>query len=127
MPQPRNAPSRPELPGIEQLTRLLDPLGLLVLTRERVLECFEDAVRRGRMTRSDAQELASAIISLSRQSTDELRADVEQRFGLQRGGARREPEPPEEPIPGYDELTAVQVTARLAPLTPEQLRRVREH
>ena len=128
MPQQRNAPSRPELPGIEQLTRLLDPLGLLVLTRERILEAFEDAVRRGRMTRSDAQELATALINLSRQSTEEVLSELEQRFNPQRGAGRGERRPAREvPIADYDELTAVQVTSRLTDLTAAELRRIREH
>src|SRR3954471_2280282 len=99
MPQVPSSP-KPDTRVLEQLARLVDPLGLLVLTRERILEAFEDAVQRGRMTRSDAQELATALITLGRQSTEEVFSELEQRFGLQRrsapaGGI---------PIPDYDEL-----------------------
>ena len=123
-------PSSPKLDHkvLEQLARLFDPLGLLVLTRERILEAFEDAVRRGRMTRSDAQELATALINLSRQSTEEVLSELEQRFGPQRSGGRGERRGGREiPIADYDELTAVQVTSRLTDLTAAELRRIREH
>jgi hypothetical protein len=120
MPQVPSSP-KPDYRVLEQLARLVDPLGLLVLTRERVLEAFDDAVRRGRMTRSDAQELATALINLSRQSTDEVLSEL----GLR--GERRSAAARGVPIADYDELTAVQIIARLGDLTPEELRRVREH
>ena len=118
MPQPRPAmhddPSRRD-----QIAKLLDPLGLVVITRERVTELLEDAVRRGRMTRDDAQELATALVSRGRQGAEELLVDLEQLLGRPRGETF--------PIPDYDELTAAQVTGRLGDLTPAQLRRVRDH
>jgi polyhydroxyalkanoate synthesis regulator phasin len=129
MPQVPSSP-KPDHRVLEQLAKLVDPLGLLVLTRERVLEAFDDAVRRGRMTRSDAQELATALINLSRQSTDEVLSELEQRFGLQRPGARtdrRSAAALDVPIADYDELTAVRIIARLGDLTPEELQHVREH
>jgi polyhydroxyalkanoate synthesis regulator phasin len=49
----------------------------VVVTGERVQETVEDAVRRGRMTRRDAQELASAILAASRRQTDEIRQQLE--------------------------------------------------
>ncbi len=104
----------------DQIAKLLDPLGLVVITRERVIELLEDAVRRGRMTRDDAQDLATALVSRGRQGAEELRGDLEQLVGGFRGGDAF-------PIPDYDELTAAQVTGRLGDLTPVQLRRVRDH
>jgi polyhydroxyalkanoate synthesis regulator phasin len=64
----------------------------VVVTGERVQETVEDAVRRGRMTRRDAQELASAILAASRRQTDEIRQQLEAL--LERGPrlARREGE-----------------------------------
>lgn len=59
----------------------------VVVTGERVHETIEDAVRRGRMTRKDAQELAAAIVSASRRQTDELRHELE--LLLERGKARK--------------------------------------
>ena len=118
MPQPRPAtqddPSRRD-----QVAKLLDPLGLVVITRERVTELLEDAVRRGRMTRDDAQELAAALVSRGRQGAEELRVDLEQLLGGRR--------PDTFPIADYEELTAAQVTGRLGDLDPVQLRRVRDH
>ena len=45
----------------EQLARFLDPREVVVLTRERMQEAVDDAVERGRMTRSDATELVTAL------------------------------------------------------------------
>lgn len=59
----------------------------VVVTGERVHETIEDAVRRGRMTRKDAHELAAAIVSASRRQTDELRHELE--LLLERGKARK--------------------------------------
>ena len=83
MPQPKSPPKQ-DASRREQLARVLDPLGLVVLTRERLLDACEDAVRRGRMTRDDAHDLATALISRSRQNTEDVLADLEQL--LARGG-----------------------------------------
>jgi hypothetical protein len=64
----------------------------VVVTGERVQETVEDAVRRGRMTRRDAQELAAAILAASRRQTDEIRQELEalldrgRRLGRRDGG-----------------------------------------
>jgi polyhydroxyalkanoate synthesis regulator phasin len=117
----------------------------VVVTGERVQETVEDAVRRGRMTRRDAQELASAIVAASRRQTDEIRQELE---ALLRGRGflgRRDEASPDEPaavsipiqrddppvaplaIRDYDDLTAVLVRRSLAGLSPDELRAVREH
>jgi polyhydroxyalkanoate synthesis regulator phasin len=49
----------------------------LTLSRERLQEVFDDAVRRGRMTRGDAEELVSNLVSQGRQYTDDLVANLE--------------------------------------------------
>ena len=49
----------------------------LTLSRERLQDVFDDAVRRGRMTRGDAEELISSIVSQGRQYTDDLVANLE--------------------------------------------------
>ncbi len=104
------------------------------MTRERLLEAFEDAVQRGRMTRDDAQELATALINRSRANTEDLLSDLEQLLGRHRGESRGPAKRTAKgngraslPIEGYDELTAAQITGRLSGLTPAELRRVREH
>jgi len=45
--------------------------------RDRLQEVFDDAVKRGRMTRSDANELVSRLLSRSRSQTDELLKELE--------------------------------------------------
>lgn len=112
-------------------------------TGERVQETVEDAVRRGRMTRKDASELAAAIVAASRRQTDEIRQEIEALLERGRrtvgkgGGALPEPVaiPIERegggvrtlPIERYDELTAVLVRRSLKGLSPDELRAVREH
>jgi len=133
------------------LNRIIRPLGLVVLTRERIEETLEDAAARGRVTRSDANELAAELINRGRQQTDQLLSDVERLLGRGRQGlgtaairarrsesldlllrsadrARRTVSAGSSfPILGYDELTAAQVQARLDGLAPAELRRVRDY
>jgi hypothetical protein len=111
----------------------------LTLTSDRLQETVDDAVRRGRMTRKDAEELLSTLVTAGRAQTEALLADVEQLLG--RGGAgdavlrtvdraRRHigaADGNSFPIPGYDDLTAAQITKRLTDLTPAQLRKVRDY
>ncbi|MEV4421720.1 hypothetical protein AB0L40_17310 [Patulibacter sp. NPDC049589] len=116
----------------------------VIETGERVQETVEDAVRRGRMTRKDAQELAGAIVAASKRQSDEIRQELEAL--LERGrrlGRRAEPAPEAEPvaipiertpdavrtlpIERYDELTAVLVRKSLKGLSPDELRAVRTH
>jgi hypothetical protein len=136
----------------EQVTNgVLKPLGLVVLTTERIQEVLDDAAERGRVTRSDANELAAQLISRGRQQTDQLLSDVERVIGF----GRRQLSPADRgarwsesidllvrsadrarrsvgvgqtfPILGYDDMTAAQVQARLEGLAPAELRRVREY
>jgi polyhydroxyalkanoate synthesis regulator phasin len=136
----------------EQVTDgVLKPLGLVVLTTERIQEVLDDAAERGRVTRSDANELAAQLISRGRQQTEQLLSDVERVIGVgrrqlspaSRGArwsesidllvrsadrARRSVGVGETfPILGYDDLTATQVQMRLKGLAPAELRRVREY
>jgi polyhydroxyalkanoate synthesis regulator phasin len=111
----------------------------LTLTSDRLQETVDDAVRRGRMTRKDAEELLSTLVTAGRAQTEALLADVEQLLG--RGGAgdavmrtvdraRRRVSAGgggSFPISDYDDLTAAQITKRLTDLTPAQLRKVRDH
>jgi polyhydroxyalkanoate synthesis regulator phasin len=116
----------------EQLARLLDPVGAIVLTRERVQEVLDDAVERGRMTRDDASELLAELVRRGRRQTDEL---IEGLLSAPADRVIREVDRarraaglgPAFPISGYDELTAAQVTERLDGLSPAELRLVRDH
>ena len=70
----------------EQLAnRILKPLGLVVLSRERIAETLSEAALAGRLTRSDAERLVSELVQLGRQQTEELLADLDRTLG--RGAA----------------------------------------
>lgn len=110
----------------EQLiARTLDPFGVVMLTRERIQETLEDAVQRGRVTRTDANELAGELLRRGRQQTEELLAELETRLARTADRARRSVGGL--PLPGYDSLTARQVQGRLSGLTPAELRQLRDH
>jgi polyhydroxyalkanoate synthesis regulator phasin len=133
----------------EQLQRLLNPLELVVLTRERVQGALDEAVERGRLTRHDAADLSAELLARGRRQTDDLLGELEALLSRSReqiGGARRRVSAPADrvirevdrarraagvgpsfPIFGYDDLTAAQVQARLDDLTPPELRKVRDY
>jgi hypothetical protein len=113
-----------------------------VLTQDGLKSALDDAVRRGRLTRKDANELRQAILAAGRKQADDFRADLERLVGHGRSRAaqssdrmlrevdrarRRVGVGPSFPISLYDELTATQVQARLRDLTPAQLRKVRDY
>jgi polyhydroxyalkanoate synthesis regulator phasin len=111
--------------------RILKPLGLVILSRERIQETLDEAAERGRITRTDANELAGLLIERGRQQTDELLGDMEgllDRGRRQLDRARRTVGVgPSFPISGYDGLTVAQVRQRLQGLTPRDLRQVRDY
>jgi len=136
----------------EQLiNRIIKPLGLVVLSRERIQEVLDDAAERGRVTRSDANELVGELFNRGRQQTEQLLADAERMLGRGRqqiGAATTRARRSESldlilrsadrarrtvgsgesvPILGYDELTATQVQGRLDGLSPAELRKVRDY
>ena len=135
----------------EQLVnRIIKPLGLVVLSRERIQEILDDAAARGRVTRSDANQLAAELVNLGREQTDQLVSDIERLLGRGRehlGSTMRarRGEPLDLllrsadkarrtvgvgqsfPILGYDELTAAQVQGSLLGLSPAELRKVRDY
>src|SRR2546423_5757467 len=79
----RNAPAGDSLSGLtEQLaSRIIKPLGLVVLSRERIRETLDEAAEQGRITRHDAEELFSTLVRLGRQQTDDLLSDLERTLG----------------------------------------------
>jgi polyhydroxyalkanoate synthesis regulator phasin len=138
----------------EQVTNgVLKPLGLVVLTTERIQEVLDDAAERGRVTRSDANDLVAQLVSRGRQQTDQLLSDVERLIGRGRGREQLSPASRGSrwsesidllvrsadrarrsvgvgqsfPILGYDDLTSAQVQVRLEGLAPAELRKVREY
>lgn len=130
----------------EQLVNtILKPLGLVILSRERIRETLDEAAERGRVTRSDANELATLLIQHGRQQTEELLADIERLLGLgrQQLDTARHSESVDRlvrgadrarrrvgvgpPIMGYDDFTARQIQQRLGSLEPADLRKVRDY
>lgn len=49
----------------------------VTLSQERIQEVMDDAVKRGRMTRGDANELASSLVSRGRKAADDLVSELE--------------------------------------------------
>lgn len=138
-PRPKAAKAAAAAPAPDELVASLGVLrerlvSSLTLTSDRLQEAVDDAVRRGRMTRKDAEELLGTLVAAGRAQTEAILADVEQLLG--RGGsdavlrtvdrARRKVGVGAFPILGYEDLNAAQVTKRLAGLTPAQLRKVRD-
>jgi polyhydroxyalkanoate synthesis regulator phasin len=127
----------------EQLAnRIIKPLGLVVLSRERIQETLDDAAERGRLTRSDANQLGAELIRLGREQTDELLSDLERMLGQGRerldSATRRALRGADRarrsvgvgssfPIAGYDDMTAGQVQSRLDGLSPADLRKLRDY
>jgi polyhydroxyalkanoate synthesis regulator phasin len=136
---------------VEQLVnRVVKPLGLVVLTRERIEVILDDAAERGRMTRSDAEALAAELVKRGRQQTDQFLSDLERvldRGRQELGTATRRVRHSESmdrlirsadraptggagqsvPILGYEDLTATQVQQRLDGLTSAELRNLGEY
>jgi polyhydroxyalkanoate synthesis regulator phasin len=134
----------------EQLAnRILKPLGLVVLSQERIAETLGESVRDGRLTRSDAERLVSELVQRGRQQTEELLNDLDGTLGRRRQidiatrrarkaapdrlvrGADRARRTigvgPTFPILGYDDLTVAQVQTRLSHLSDPELRVVRDY
>jgi hypothetical protein len=100
----------------------------IFLTRERINDTLEDAVRRGRITRDDAEQLAASLVGVGRRQAEDLLAELEQLLVRRVDRVRRTAGVgPAFPILGYDDLTAAQVAERLSELSPAQLRKVRDH
>jgi hypothetical protein len=110
------------------LRRLLNPLDVMVITRDRVQDALDDAVRRGRMTRDDATELLSDLMRRGRSQTEDLLSNLEGALTSPVGAARRAAGLGDPfPIAGYDDLTAAQVVERLRDLDTGALRQVRDY
>jgi hypothetical protein len=65
--------------------RLVEPLNLVMLTRDRIEETVEEAVSRGSMTRDAAQELIAGLVERGRRQTSDVLGDLEQLLGRGRG------------------------------------------
>jgi polyhydroxyalkanoate synthesis regulator phasin len=122
----------------------------MVMSRERIAETVHEAAERGRLTRSDAEQLVSDLVARGRQQTDELLSDLDRTLGrgrqhldvatrrarlatpdrLMRGADRARRSigvGPSFPVLGYDDLTVSQVQTRLPHLSDAELRTVRDY
>jgi hypothetical protein len=107
---------------MSQPRRGVNPLDLIVITRARLQEVVDEAVARGRITRSDAADLVADLLARGRSQADELlvelaRAPLEAAKRVAGRGA-------EVPIAGYDDLTAAEVVAQLDGMGDVDLRTI---
>jgi len=65
--------------------RVIAPLDLVMLTRERIEDAVNDAVSRGRVTADDAQDLVSSLLDRGRKQTNDVLSDLEQLMGRGKG------------------------------------------
>ncbi len=106
----------------------------VMLPSDRIRETLDDAVRRGRMTRDDADDLVDRLVTSGRAQTEDLLTRIERLTGAPARAANQAVERAIRvtrrggfPIESYDDLTAAQVMARLGELSAGDLREVREH
>ena len=124
MPQPK-AKSAPR-----RRSPLVNPVDAVIVTRDRLQEVLDDAVRRGRMTRTDASELVAEIFARGRNASEDLISSLPGSDRVRRGVDRARRATgigPSFPISGYESLTAGQVQSRLDDLSPAELRKVRDY
>ena len=86
---------------------MADPRDVIVISRDRLHEVLDEAVRRGRITRGDAAELMSELLTVPRDLARRVTGRV--------------------PIAGYDDLSAAEVVRELDGLRDADLRRVAEY
>ena len=119
---------------------VLAPVSAVLLTRKHIEEVIDDAVRRGRMTRDDAQQMMQSLLQRGAKQTDDFLADLERLVGSGREIEAPATQPssgskPKRsrrstanlPIADYDELSAAAVQDRLQGLTPAELRKLRDY
>lgn len=72
----KRAPRAPSLDiGIAQLRESLEHS--VTLSRERIQEVVDDAVKRGRMTHGDAEKMIGELLKRGRKQTDALLSELE--------------------------------------------------
>jgi polyhydroxyalkanoate synthesis regulator phasin len=118
---------------------VLTPLNAVLLSRRHIEDVVEDAVRRGRMTRDDAQQMVQSLLQRGARQTDDFLADLERVLGRGREfeqprsskesarRARPRRAPARLPIANYDDLSAAAVQEHLDGLTPAELRKLRDY
>ena len=120
----------------------------VTISREKLQEVIDDAVRRGRMTRGDAEEMLGRLLTRGREEAEELLRQAEPLVsGVEsrvKGTAkaardaadeplaradriRRKAKLPGFPISAYDQLSVPQINNRLRELSQEQLQKVADY
>ena len=156
MAQPRKTAAKtPEVTDEEARSTLVGVRDLLaksvMLSSDRIRETLDDAVRRGRITRDDAEDLVDKLVAVGRLQTEDALARLETIAGAPgragekaRSAVRRTPGTDRVlrevdrvrrtaglgsafPISGYDDLTAAQVVERLSELEVADLRKVLDY
>jgi hypothetical protein len=164
MPQPKKSPgrsasaTRDDDDTTSTLAAIRELLSRsLMLPSDRLRETLDDAVKRGRITRADAEELIERLVALGRAQTDDALSRMEGALGAGGGGksassprdkarsvVRRPPGTDRVlrevdrarraaglgssfPIASYDDLTAAQISERLGELSAPDLRKVRDY
>ena len=157
MAQPRKSAAAEVTPPTDEETRstlvgIRDLLAKSVmLSNDRIRETLDDAVRRGRITRDDAEDLLDKLVTGGRAQTDDALARLETIAGAPgragekaRSAVRRTPGTDRVlrevdrarraaglgssfPISSYDDLTAAQISERLDDLSASDLRKVRDY
>jgi polyhydroxyalkanoate synthesis regulator phasin len=75
---PKKRPSRPTVGLDKSIAQFRDSLEHSVtLSRERIQEVVDDAVKRGRMTHGDAEKMIGELLKRGRKQTDALVAELE--------------------------------------------------
>jgi polyhydroxyalkanoate synthesis regulator phasin len=87
----------------------------VVITGERLQETVDEAVKRGRMTRQDAEELVGNLVEIGRRQTQDALAEVETLIGRSAKETRRQ---------ARSRVKSVGSAARRAPGTDRALRTV---
>jgi polyhydroxyalkanoate synthesis regulator phasin len=128
---------------------LRKPGGMVLVTRDRIEEALEGAVKEGQLSAKQARGIAKDLVKRGRKETNHVLKDLENlldrgrdRIEKRASRARKTASPvlaradrarraagvgASFPISGYDELTVPEVKNRLGSLTPAELRKVRDY
>ena len=62
-------------------TRLIRPAGIVMLSRDRIEEALDEAVKNGQITAKGARTIAADLVKRGRKQTDDVLGDLEQLLG----------------------------------------------
>ena len=58
--------------GAMLINRILKPLDMILISRDHIQETLDEAAERGRVTRSDANDLVAELVRRGRQQTEDI-------------------------------------------------------